>query len=348
MAIAIIGGGLTGLTVAYRLSQAGRDVTLIEGSPRLGGQLMTEREAGYVVELGAEGFIARSEAIPKLSGDLGIKDALLDQRESLSYRFDGTTLHALAAGEAAAVLDFQVARVDRGAGIRTFVGGMEALAEALTAALADRIVQYAGVEVEAIEADGPRVRVDGVAYDAVVIAVPSASAATLLASVLRANPFVPSATVSSVNVSLAFERAQVKHPLDGTGFVASPEQSGFRACTFASSKFAHRAPDGHVLLRAFFRPTSDELEDEDIDWIYRATRALAGPLGIEGEPSNAWPVTWPEALPVFDDAYRANVEAAEALLAPRRIYLAGAAFHGSGIDAAVRSAERVSAKLLAS
>jgi oxygen-dependent protoporphyrinogen oxidase len=54
---------------------------------------------------------------------------------------------------------------------------------------------------------------------------------------------------------------------------------------------------------------------------------------------------WVDALPVFDDAHRAAVAALERALAPRSIALAGSAFHGSGIDAAVRSAEHAATTL---
>lgn len=350
MRIAIVGAGLSGLTVAFRLS-ATHEVTLIESSPRSGGQLATAREEGFVVELGAEGFVARSEAVPRLAADLGMGASadgsqLLDQATTLSFAFDGTALHPLAPGEAAAALDFQVARTDRGAGIRTFAGGMAALAEALDARLEASAVRYLGVAAEALELDGGRVRLDGVAYDAVVLAVPSAVAALLLRPLLGADPFVPSATVSSVNVSLAFARDQVGHPLDGTGFVVTPAAGvGFRACSFSSSKFTHRAPPDRVLLRAFFRPTDEELA-EDIDWVGRAARALERPLAIAGPPLLSWTATWPDALPVFDGDYALRVTRLERWLAERRILLAGSAFHGSGIDAAVRSAEGAARELL--
>ena len=50
---------------------------------------------------------------------------------------------------------------------------------------------------------------------------------------------------------------------------------------------------------------------------------------------------WPSALPVFDAPHRARVDTLEAKLRNDRqpIWLAGAAFHGSGIDAAIRSGE---------
>ena len=56
--VVIIGGGITGLSAAYRLqrSQAlpGAAITLIESSPRLGGKIQTYRENGLVVERGPD------------------------------------------------------------------------------------------------------------------------------------------------------------------------------------------------------------------------------------------------------------------------------------------------------
>jgi len=42
---------------------------------------------------------------------------------------------------------------------------------------------------------------------------------------------------------------------------------------------------------------------------------------------------------VFDATHRARISALEAALVGQRIWLAGSAFHGSGIDAAIRSGE---------
>ncbi len=362
-AIAIVGGGLTGLTAAFRRARAGDRVTLFEAARRLGGQLWTTREDGWTVELGAEGFVARSEVVPRLAHDLGMTapDApgprdrgvrwsmLLDQRAKTSYRFEEGTLRALAPGEAAEALRFQVAASDKGAGIRTFVGGMQALADGLAEMLAtelrDRVEVRLGRDVQALERAGERVRVDGEPFDAVVLATSSAAAGRLLAPLSgEASALARAETLSSVTVSLAYDARQIAHPLDGTGFVVAEPFEGFRACTFTSSKFAHRAPDGCVSLRAFFRPTSDELAT-DTPWAERAARVLAQVLPIEGEPRRAWVSRWPDALPVFGPEHRDAVARVEAALAPLSIHLAGSAFHGSGIDAAVRSAETLAARL---
>ena len=61
--IGIIGAGVAGLTVAYRRHRAGDRVSLFEAAPRIGGQLHSERRDGFLVEHGAEGFVAGSQAL---------------------------------------------------------------------------------------------------------------------------------------------------------------------------------------------------------------------------------------------------------------------------------------------
>ena len=55
--IVIIGGGLSGLTLAYLLEQKNYEITLIEASPRLGGRIQTViGNLGTPLELGATWF----------------------------------------------------------------------------------------------------------------------------------------------------------------------------------------------------------------------------------------------------------------------------------------------------
>jgi len=95
-------------------------------------------------------------------------------------------------------------------------------------------------------------------------------------------------------------------------------------------------------LRLFFRPTEHDLQTlTDAAWAERGARALAKALPIAGDPEHAFVSRWPNALPVFDDAHRKRVSELSSALLAKKIWLAGAAFHGSGIDAAIRSAEGV-------
>lgn len=88
--LAVIGGGMTGLAAAHRLielgSQSGQqiEVTLFEGSDRIGGVAGTTRIGQYLVETGADNFITNKPAAVKLCERLGIADQLL--KTETTYR----------------------------------------------------------------------------------------------------------------------------------------------------------------------------------------------------------------------------------------------------------------------
>ncbi|ETX00839.1 MAG: hypothetical protein ETSY2_38385 [Candidatus Entotheonella gemina] len=347
--VAIIGGGLAGLTAALRLS-ATHHVTLLEASPRLGGQILTECCDGFVIERGAEGFVARSEAVPQIVAELGMPpDSLIGQSVLASYGYQDGKLIALAPGEAAAFLGFQVPKDDLGKGIRTLRHGMGSLIAAFEDVLSQRHVELrksaAVGAVTTARANGITLRLEGsgetVTGDALVVATNARNAAALLVPVVpEAEGMRDAPAMSSVTVELAFDRQAVDHPLDGTGFVVATneQRDGLRACTFTTSKFIDRAPPGRVSLRAFFRPTPQDLSDLDDDaWIERAYASCRRILRLEGEPLHSWVTRWDRALPVLNPAYKEAVQVLEQVLADRPIVLAGSAFHGSGIDAAVRS-----------
>ena len=51
--IAVIGAGMSGLSAAHRLSNQGREVTVLEGRDRIGGRVWTDRSLGVALDLGA-------------------------------------------------------------------------------------------------------------------------------------------------------------------------------------------------------------------------------------------------------------------------------------------------------
>lgn len=351
--VAVIGGGLSGLAVAFKRLGRGDRVTLFEANGSPGGQLRTRLEDGYVVEEGAEGFVASSEAVPALAEAVGCRERIVGQLTDRSFGFDGVRLHPLLPGEAARFLGFQVPAAELGRGIRAFAGGMGELVECLVGALGGATLRF-GTPVSAVEPVRGSIAVhlasgSSESFDAVVIATGARAAAKLLEPIDATAALLSGApVVSSVTVALAYERTQVSHPLDGTGFVVAEEaqRGGLRACTFASSKLPGRAPRERALLRAFYRPNDDELDRlDDNAWSSRTADALAAILGITGAPEHVWVSRWPHALPVQDPKHRENVALVERALTPHRIVLSGSAFHGSGIDAALRSADRVSSEL---
>ena len=90
--IAIIGGGITGLSAAFYLEQARRagaalDFTLFEKSGRLGGALLTEVVDGCIVEGGADSFLSEKPAAAELCQELGIADQLVGSNDAQRQTF---------------------------------------------------------------------------------------------------------------------------------------------------------------------------------------------------------------------------------------------------------------------
>lgn len=52
--VAVVGGGIAGLSVAYALRQAGRSVQVFEAAQAVGGRMRTLRQDGYTINAGAE------------------------------------------------------------------------------------------------------------------------------------------------------------------------------------------------------------------------------------------------------------------------------------------------------
>jgi oxygen-dependent protoporphyrinogen oxidase len=346
--VAVVGGGIAGLVVAYRRMLAGDEVTLLEANGRLGGQLWTEARDGFVVEHGAEGFALSSPTVLGLSRELGTKDQIVGQLVRRSYDFDGHGLEILEAGAAPARLGLRVPRAELGQGIASFRGGMGELVAALVERIGRRVSLRLNDPVWQLLPSGSswelgtgslaRLRVDSV-----VLATGSHLAARLLKhGTAESFGLERAAALSSVTVSLAFERAAIEHELDGTGFVIADSVSleGCRACAFASSKLPGRAPAEYLLLRLFFRPSPSELETmPDQAWTERAERVLRTVLAVKRQPVKGWVSRWQDGLAVVDADQQRRVAHVERRLASRGILLAGGAFHGPGIERAVQSAE---------
>jgi monoamine oxidase len=85
--VAVIGGGLAGITAAIALSEAGARVTLLEARPRLGGATCSFRRDGLVVDNGQHVFLRCCTAYRGLLARLGMTGAV-----TLQDRFDVTVL----------------------------------------------------------------------------------------------------------------------------------------------------------------------------------------------------------------------------------------------------------------
>jgi oxygen-dependent protoporphyrinogen oxidase len=76
--VVVIGGGITGLTVAYRLTQAAQgcdnplEVILLEARERLGGTIATHRQDGLLMEHGPDCFLSAKPWGVRLCEELGL------------------------------------------------------------------------------------------------------------------------------------------------------------------------------------------------------------------------------------------------------------------------------------
>jgi protoporphyrinogen/coproporphyrinogen III oxidase len=84
--IAIIGGGISGLTAAFTLEESRRagalEYTLYESSPHLGGVLRTEHIQGCIVEAGPDSFITEKPWAADLCRTLGLGDQLIGSNDA--------------------------------------------------------------------------------------------------------------------------------------------------------------------------------------------------------------------------------------------------------------------------
>ena len=101
----IIGGGLTGLSTAFFLKKRNADFLLIEKNDRLGGQIFTHREKGFVFESGPNtGVVSYPEIVEmfdELSGKCSMDVAHEEAKKRLIWK--GKRFHALPNGLASAV-----------------------------------------------------------------------------------------------------------------------------------------------------------------------------------------------------------------------------------------------------
>ncbi len=153
---------------------------------------------------------------------------------------------------------------------------------------------------------------------------------------------------SSATVSLAYEVGAVRHPLKGTGFlVPRTEPARITGCTWTSAKFAHRAPDGMVLLRAFVggprAPEDVDLDDDAMTALVR--EELRRTMGITALPAFSRVYRWREAHPQYDVGHLQLVEAIEGQCPPN-VRLTGAGYRGLGLPDCIAQGEAAARSIL--
>lgn len=231
---------------------------------------------------------------------------------------------------------------------RSLPGGLSDLVCALVAALPKESLRFS-TPVSRVNADGGRYIVETaegerVAARSVVLAAPAYATAAMTATLAPALSRLSSdiSYASAGTVVLAFRREAVRHPLNGSGFVVPRvEDTGITAGSWLSSKWAHRAPEGTALMRAFVGGARDPkaLERSDAELVAVAMKALRPLLGITGDPLFSRIYRFERANAQHDVGHLDRMAAIErALIKVPGLFLTGSGFRGVGIPDVVADA----------
>jgi oxygen-dependent protoporphyrinogen oxidase len=178
--------------------------------------------------------------------------------------------------------------------------------------------------------------------DAVCLAVPAYVAASLLTGEL-ADKLQRIKYASTATINFGYRRAAIAHPLNGFGFVVPfIEKRSLIACTFSSVKFSERAPEGHVLLRAFaggaLQPEVFALDESEL--AARVEADLRELLGINEAPLFVETAKWERSMPQYEVGHLDRVNEIEKLASKLPgLTLAGNSYRGAGIPDCIRSGE---------
>jgi oxygen-dependent protoporphyrinogen oxidase len=77
--VVIVGGGITGLATAHALEKAEEraDVHILEAGPRLGGNMVTLRHNGFIIDGGPDSWVAQKPHATRLAKEVGLGDEII-------------------------------------------------------------------------------------------------------------------------------------------------------------------------------------------------------------------------------------------------------------------------------
>ncbi|HTP11125.1 MAG TPA: protoporphyrinogen oxidase [Anaerolineae bacterium] len=181
--------------------------------------------------------------------------------------------------------------------------------------------------------------------DAVILATPAYVTAQLvsdldpeMATALRGIPYA-----STVTLSVAYPLSDIPKPLNAYGYIIPrAEARSILACTWTSTKFPHRAPEGYGLIRAFIGRAGDDevLNRTDTELLQMVRDELRDVLGITAEPLLHRIFRWPQAMPQYTIGHLDRAATIDRRLVEHPgLYVAGNAYRGIGLPDCIASGE---------
>ena len=245
----------------------------------------------------------------------------------------------------------RVAPSERGAFV-SLPGGIGELVDRVAAALRPGTVTLASRVTGLHRGAQFSIESDAGSLDAraVIVSVPAYAAAGLLRGIdptlARLCEGVPYA--STATVAFGYRRDQIRHPLNGTGFVVPRvERSPLLAATWVTSKWPGRAPDGCALVRAFLGGGRDphRLEGSDAELIAAARDALTTILDIRGDPVLTRLYRFPRQSPQYEVGHLQRSAAIHQRAASvPGLFLAGSGFRAIGIPDCIADGRATAAR----
>ncbi len=228
--------------------------------------------------------------------------------------------------------------------------GIATLPEAVARALGDRVRTAAAVRSLCRDEDRWRVTLvsgEELVADRVVLATPQRA----LPDIVRALDAELAREVeqirigSSATVFFAYRRLQIAHSLDAVGFIVPrAENTRVLASTWVSSKWPHRAPEGHALIRAFFGGIGHEeiLERSDAELVAIALEELPKLMGaFLGEPLFTRVFRWTKASPQPEVGHLELMKRVHQRVgAHPGLFIAGNGYDGNGIPDCIKQGEQ--------
>lgn len=230
-------------------------------------------------------------------------------------------------------------------------GGNRRIIDALHTELGDRV--RTSEAVVGLDRDGSSwlVRTGQATYpaDRVVLATPAWISADLISShaPAAAAPLAELAYGDAVLVTFVIDKAQVEHPLDGSGFLV-PRAEGLlmTACSWASSKWAHYDDGRHAILRVSAGRTDDArwLHLTPDELVAQLCDELVQTVGLRGEPAIRL-TPWKRSLPQYRPGHLDRCDSLDAELTATMpgVTLTGAQMRGLGLPACVRQGRQAGA-----
>ncbi|HVT28892.1 MAG TPA: protoporphyrinogen oxidase [Lacipirellulaceae bacterium] len=237
--------------------------------------------------------------------------------------------------------------------------GMSSLVGALARCLPPESIQLAS-PVDRIAQSGDRgwlITIGGARprrqeIDALILATPAYAAAKLVEDIDSelADRLAQIEYTSCAVVSLGYRRWQIKHPLDGFGFVVPLiEQRNVFSCSFSSIKYEGRAPDNSVLMRVYIGGACQNrlLQLSNGELVELAALELRDLLDIDGGPVLQHVTRHHRAMAQYRVGHRDLVATVNLRLQRfPTLALAGSAYQGVGVPSCIQSGQAAANQLL--